>query len=47
MNSPFGRISEVSVFGVGPFKKLTINTVRDRGSFGIPRYEFNVNEPET
>ena len=47
VNLPFERISEVSVVGVGPFKKLTINTVRDQGAFGVPRYEFNINDPET
>jgi len=47
VNLPLGRISEISVVGVGPFKKLTINTVRDQRSFGVPRYEFNVNDPET
>lgn len=46
VNLPFGRISEVSVIGVGPFKKLAINTVRNQSSFGIPRYEFNVNDPQ-
>lgn len=47
VNLPFERISEVSVIGVGPFKKLAINTVRDQSSFGVPRYEFNVNDPQT
>jgi len=46
VNLPFERISEVSVIGVGPFKKLAINTVRDQSSFGVPRYEFNVNDPQ-
>lgn len=47
VNLPFERISEVSVIGVGPFKKLAINTVRNQSSFGVPRYEFNVNDPQT
>jgi len=47
VNLPFERISEVSVTGVGPFKKLAINTVRDQRSFGVPRYEFNVNDPQS
>jgi hypothetical protein len=46
VNLPFERISEISVTGVGPFKKLAINTVRDQSSFGVPRYEFNVNDPQ-
>jgi len=46
VNLPFDRISEVSVIGVGPFKKLAINTVRNQSSFGVPRYEFNVNNPQ-
>jgi len=46
VNLPFERISEVSVIGVGPFKKLAINTVRNQSSFGVPRYEFNVNNPQ-
>ena len=44
---PLERISEVSVIGVGPFKKLAINTVRNQSSFGVPRYEFSVNNYET
>ncbi|MDH5782703.1 MAG: hypothetical protein OEZ35_03440 [Candidatus Bathyarchaeota archaeon] len=46
VNLLFDRISEVSVIGVGPFKKLAINTVRNQSSFGVPRYEFNVNNPQ-
>lgn len=47
VNLPLERISKVTVIGVGPFKKLAINTVRNQGSFGVPRYEFNVNNAET
>jgi len=47
VNLPLERISEISVVGVGPFKKLSINTVRDQRSFGVPRYEFNINDPES
>lgn len=41
------KISEVSIVGFGPFKKLTINLVKEPGSLGIPRFEFNVNNPDT
>jgi hypothetical protein len=47
VNLPLERISEVAVVGTGPFKKLAINMVRDKSSFGLPRYEFNVNNVET
>lgn len=47
VNLPLERISEVSIVGVGLFKKLSINTIKDQASFGIPRYEFNVKYPET
>jgi predicted RNA-binding Zn-ribbon protein involved in translation (DUF1610 family) len=40
------RVAALSIVGVGPFKKLAVNTVRDNQSFGIPRYEFNVDNPE-
>lgn len=46
VNLPLERISELSVVGIGPFRKLAINVVRDQRSFGVPRYEFNVNDPE-
>ncbi len=44
---PLERILETSIVGIGPFKKLCINTVRDQTSFGISRYEFSVKYPET
>lgn len=47
VNLPLQRISEISVIGFGPFKKLAINTVRNQSSFGVPRYEFNINDPQT
>jgi hypothetical protein len=47
VNLPLERISEVAVVGAGPFKKLAINMARDKTSFGLPRYEFNVNNVET
>jgi hypothetical protein len=40
------RISTLSIVGAGPFKKLAINLVKDSQSFGIPRHEFNVENPE-
>jgi len=47
LNLPLESTAEVSVIGVGPFKKLAINTVRNQRSFGIPRYEFSVADPVT
>lgn len=46
LDLPLERISTLSVTGAGPFKKLAINTVRDNQSIGIPRHEFNVDNPE-
>jgi len=46
VNLPLERISEVAIVGAGPFKKLSINMIRDKGAFGLPRYEFNVNDVE-
>jgi hypothetical protein len=46
LDLPLERISTLSVVGAGPFKKLAINTVRDNQSVGIPRHEFNVDNPE-
>jgi len=47
VNLPLQRVAEVSIIGIGPFKKLSINLVKDQSSYGIPRYEFNVENPET
>jgi len=47
INIPLDRISEVDIVGVGPFRKITISSIRDQSSFGIPRHEFNVRKPET
>jgi len=47
VNLPLERVAEVSVIGIGPFKKLSINLVKDQSSYGIPRHEFNVENPET
>jgi len=46
INLPIEIISEVAIVGAGPFKKISINIVRDERSFGIPRYEFKVRDPE-
>jgi hypothetical protein len=46
LDLPLEKISTLSVVGAGPFKKLAINIVRDNRSFGIPRHEFNVENPE-
>ena len=46
VNLPLQRISQVSVVGIGPFKKLAINLARNQSSFGVPRHEFNVHDPE-
>ncbi|MBS7631805.1 hypothetical protein KEJ47_09630 [Candidatus Bathyarchaeota archaeon] len=43
---PLSKISDVSIVGMGPFKKLSINTTREPGFFGIPRFEFSVKNPE-
>lgn len=43
---PLIKISEINVIGIGPFKKIAINTFREPGTFGIPRYEFNITDPE-
>lgn len=44
---PLERVAGVDVIGIGPFKKLSVNLVKDTSSFGIPRYEFNVENSET
>ena len=46
LDLPLERISNLSVVGYGPFKKLSINLVRDNQSFGVLRHEFKINEPE-
>ena len=46
LDLPLERISNLSVVGFGPFKKLSINLVRDNHSFGVLRHEFKMNEPE-
>lgn len=44
---PLERISDVTVMGFGPFKKIAVNTVKDKTSHGLPRHEFNVGDAET
>lgn len=42
---PLDRISEVATAGKGPFKKLTINMIRDKSQFvGLARYEFKMSD---
>jgi len=47
VNTDLARIAEVNIIGIGPFKKIAINLIRDQNSFGVLRHEFNVNNPET
>lgn len=47
LNLPLEKVAEVSVIGIGPFRKLSINLVKDQSSYGLPRYEFDVENPET
>jgi len=44
---PLNTISEVTVVGKGPFKKISIYTYRDKLPSGLPRYEFKVQNPES
>jgi hypothetical protein len=46
VNLPLNTISEVTVIGRGPFKKISIYTYKDRLPTGLPRYEFKVRNPE-
>lgn len=39
-------ISEISVIGTGPFKKVSVFTHKDKVA-GLPRYEFKVRSPES
>lgn len=47
VNLDLSRIAEINVVGVGPFRKIAINLIRDQNSFGVMRHEFNVSNPET
>ena len=46
LSLPLERISSVSVVGVGPFQRLIIDTVSDFDSFGTPKHEFIMDNPE-
>jgi hypothetical protein len=46
LDLPLEKISNLSIVGFGPFKKLSINLVRDNQSFGVLRHEFKMYEPE-
>lgn len=46
VNLPLEAISEISIIGVGPFKKISIHTQKDKVA-GLPRYEFKVRNPES
>ena len=43
---PLESISSVSVVGFGQLKRLAINLDVDFGSFGNPRHEFKMENPE-
>jgi len=45
VNLPLEAISEISIIGAGPFKKISIHTQKDKVA-GLPRYEFKVRNPE-
>jgi len=47
VNLPLNTISEVTVAGKGPFKKILIYTYRDKLPSGLPRYEFKIHNPES
>ena len=47
VNLLLDAISEVTVVGKGPFKKISICTRKDRLPLGLPRYEFKVQNPES
>lgn len=47
VNLPLEAISEVTVVGKGPFKKISIYTYKDKLPSGLPRYEFKVLNPES
>ena len=47
VNLPLGTISDVTVVGRGPFKKISIHTHKDKLPLGLPRYEFKVHNPES
>jgi len=47
VNLPLNTISEVTVVGKGPFKKISIYTYKDKLPSGLPRYEFKIRNPES
>lgn len=47
VNLPLNTISEVTVVGKGPFKKISVYTYKDKLPSGLPRYEFKVHSPES
>jgi len=47
VNLPLTAISEVTVVGKGPFRKISVCTHKDRLPPGLPRYEFKVQNPES
>ena len=46
LSLPLESISSSSVVGLGPFKRLVIITATDFDSFGTPRHEFVMDNPE-
>jgi len=46
VNLPLEAISEISIIGTGPFKKISIHTEKDKVA-GLPRYEFKVRSPNS
>lgn len=46
VNLPLEAISEISIIGAGPFKKIAIHIHKDKVT-GLPRYEFKVRNPES
>ena len=43
---PLESISSVLVVGIGQFKRLVLSVVSDFGSFGTPKPEFKIENPE-
>lgn len=46
VNLPLEAISEISIIGMGPFKKISVHTQKDKVA-GLPRYEFKVRNPDS
>ena len=47
VNLPLDTISEVTVVGKGPFKKISVYTQKGKLPSGLPRYEFKVQNPKS